>query len=131
MKRTIEFWAIFCFWSKCFLKSSAAETFESIYLWEMVKQQLWEKKNGMLEQVNNNSFLRVIQQFCSRRLWTYLKCQKIENLYNWMDNLWLKVENIVEKEEIARFEQFLLLSLCFHKAVCCGGVSKSLYEGKG
>ena len=35
-----------------------------------------------------------------------------------MDNLWQKVENIVEKGEIARFVQFLLLSLCFQKAVC-------------
>ena len=42
-------------------------------------------------------------------------CQKNENLYNWMDNLWHKVENIVAKGEIARFEQFLLLSLCFQK----------------
>ena len=55
---------------------------------------------------------------------------KIENLYNWMDNLWLKVENIVAKGEIARFEQFLLLSLCFQKAVCCRGVRKRLYERK-
>ena len=30
-------------------------------------------------------------------------CQKMENLHNWMDNLWLKVENIVAKGEIARF----------------------------
>ena len=58
-------------------------------------------------------------------------CQEIENLYNWLDNLWLKVENIVSKAEIARFEQFLLLSLCFQKAVCCIGVRKHLYEGKG
>ena len=26
-------------------------------------------------------------------------CQKVEKLYNWMDNLWLKVENIVSKGE--------------------------------
>ena len=58
-------------------------------------------------------------------------CQKIENLFNWMDNLWLKVENIVTKGEIARFVQFLLLLLCFQKAVCCRGVRKRLYEGKG
>ena len=32
-----------------------------------------------------------------------------------MDNLWQKVENIVTKGEIARFVQFLLLSLCFQK----------------
>ena len=35
-----------------------------------------------------------------------------------------KVENIVAKGEIARFEQFLLLSLCFQKAVCCKGFRK-------
>ena len=58
-------------------------------------------------------------------------CQKIENLYNWMDNLWLRVENIVAKGEIARFEKFLLLSLCFQKAVCCRGIRKHLFEGKG
>ena len=46
-----------------------------------------------------------------------------------MDNLLLKVENIVAKGEIARFEQFLLLSQCFQKAV--RGVRKCLYEGKG
>ena len=57
--------------------------------------------------------------------------QKIENLYNWIDNLWLKVENIVSKGEIPCFEQFLLLSLCFQKAVCCRGVRKCLYVGKG
>ena len=49
-------------------------------------------------------------------------CQKIENLYNWMDNLWLKVKNIVAKGEIARFQEFFLLSLCFQKAVYCRGV---------
>ena len=48
-----------------------------------------------------------------------------------MDDLWLKLENIVAKGEIARFEKFLLLSLCFQKAVCCRGVRKRLYEGKG
>ena len=48
-----------------------------------------------------------------------------------MDSQWLKVENNVAKEEIACFEKFLLLSLCFQKAVCCRGVRKRLYEGKG
>ena len=60
-------------------------------------------------------------------------CQKIENLYNWIDNLWLKQENIVAKGEIACFEQFLLLSLCFQKVVCCRGVRKHIHciWGKG
>ena len=48
-----------------------------------------------------------------------------------MDNLSLKVENIVAEEKIALFELFLLLSLCFQKAVCCRGVRKHLYVGKG
>ena len=39
--------------------------------------------------------------------------------------------NIVSKGEIARFEQFLLLSLYFQKAACYRGVRKRLYEGKG
>ena len=51
--------------------------------------------------------ISLIQQFCSRRLNIF--CQNMEKFYNWMDNLWLKVENIVAKGEIARFEQFLLL----------------------
>ena len=37
----------------------------------------------------------------------------------------------VAKGEIARFEQFLPLSLGFQKAVCYRGVKKRLYEGKG
>ena len=41
------------------------------------------------------------------------------------------MENIVAKGEIACFEQFLLLALCFPKAVCCRGVRKPLYEEKG
>ena len=48
-----------------------------------------------------------------------------------MDNLGLKVENILGRGEIARFEQFLLLSLCFQKAVYSRDVRKRLYEGNG
>ena len=48
-----------------------------------------------------------------------------------MDNLLLKVENIVAKGETAHFEEFLLLSLCFKNAFCCSGIRKCLYEGKG
>ena len=48
-----------------------------------------------------------------------------------MNNLRLKVENIMARGEIAHFEQFLLLSQCFQKAVGCKGVRKCLYEGNG
>ena len=37
------------------------------------------------------------------------------------------VENMETKGEIARFEQFLLLSPCFQKGVSCNGVRKRLY----
>ena len=43
-----------------------------------------------------------------------------------MVNLGLKVENIVVKEEIARFEQFLLLSICFQKP-SAAEASESVY----
>ena len=68
----------------------------------------------------------ILQQTTLNVFW-----QNKENLQNWMNNLWQKVENIVAKGEIARFVQFLLLSLCFQKGVCCRGVRKRLYEGKG
>ena len=50
-------------------------------------------------------------------------CQKIENLYNWMDNLyiWVKMENIV-----ARFEQFLLCHYVFKKP-SAAEASESVY----
>ena len=35
------------------------------------------------------------------------------------------------KGEITRFKQFLLLSLCLQKAVCCRGIRKRLCGGKG
>ena len=47
-----------------------------------------------------------------------------------MDNLWLKVESIVEKGEIGRFEQFLLLSL-FSKSCLLQSRQKASIWGKG
>ena len=79
-----------------------------------------------LGQINPFPYMTILQQTTLN-----IFCQIMENLYNWMDNLWLKVDNIVTKEEIACFVQLLLLSLCFQKAVCCRGVRKRLYEGKG
>ena len=85
------------------------------------KGMLWGK-----EGVNPFPHTTILQQTTLN-----IFCQKVENLYNWKDNLSLKVENNVAKGEIARFKQFLLLSLCFQKAVCCRGVRKHIYEGKG
>ena len=58
-------------------------------------------------------------------------CQIMENLYNWTDNLWLKVENIVTIGEIARLVQFLLLSLCFQKSRLLQRHQKASIWGKG
>ena len=41
-----------------------------------------------------------------------------------------RVENIVGKGEIGRYEQFLLFPQ-FSKAVCCGCVKMSIYGVKG
>ena len=83
---------------------------------------------GMLLHISFNPFphTTILQQTTLN-----IFCQTIENFFYWMDDPWLKVENIVAKGEIARIEQFLLLLLCFQKAVCCRGVRKRLYEGKG
>ena len=54
-------------------------------------------------------------------------CQKIENLHNWMDNLWQKkVENIVAKGEIACFVSSFVTM--FSKSCL---LQRCLYEGKG
>ena len=39
-----------------------------------------------------------------------------ENNYNWMDNLWLKEENIVAKGEIACFEHYIFKKLSVAEA---------------
>ena len=102
-----------------------------------IMEYFHEWKNDYSTCLNPFPHTTILQQmilniFCQKleNLYNWMD-PKIENLYNWMDNLWLKVENIVAKGEIARFEQFLLLSLCFQKADCCRGVRKRLYEGKG
>ena len=41
------------------------------------------------------------------------------------------VENIVAKDEIACFEQFLHFVTTFSKVLCCRGVRKLLYVGEG
>ena len=48
-----------------------------------------------------------------------------------MDNLWQKLENIVAKGEIARFVQFLLLSLWFLKSRLLQRHQKASIWGKG
>ena len=53
-------------------------------------------------------------------------CQKIENLYNWMDNLWLKVENILPKEKLRVLSNF---SFCHFvlKKLSAAEASESVY----
>ena len=68
-----------------------------------VKRLLWKQKAFPL-----------IQQICSRQLWRNLKdktylSMKIQYLLN-------KIESIVENEEIAHYEQFLLLPQWFQNS---------------
>ena len=58
----------------------------------------------------DSHFLTILQQTTLN-----IFCQNIENLYNWMDNLWLKVENIMAKGEFAVFVQFFFCHYVFRK----------------
>ena len=55
----------------------------------------------------------------------------MENLFNWMNNLWLKVENILAIGDIARFVQFLLLFTMFSKGLLLQRRQKGSIWGKG
>ena len=115
---------MFWTWNHC----DKREKFSSWAIFPFVRiQNLYaaDASNYMWERVNPFPHTTILQQTTLN-----VFCQNIENLYNWMDNLWPKVKNIVAKGEIARFVQFLLLSLCFKKAVCSRGVRKRLYEEK-
>ena len=56
---------------------------------------------------------------------------KNRNLYNWMDNLWLKVENIVAKGKIARFVQFSSFVTMFSNSRLLQRRQKVSIWGKG
>ena len=131
-----------------FKKLSAAEVSESVYIRERVKTiwlNSWRSNDRKwCEILYHNSGIKAN---LTNNDWTYsgkvshllnpyphttilqqtnlnIFCQNIENLYYWRDNLWLKVENIVAKGEMAHFEQFLHLSLCFQKAVSAAEASE-------
>ena len=53
-----------------------------------------------LPKISKNESLTLILQQMTLNIF----CQNMENLYNLMDNLSLKVENTVAKGEIARFD---------------------------
>ena len=103
-----------CFQLKSTIVFTFFENFYSFYLMcfrirERVKKNCFNLSHSHLNPFPHTT---ILQQTTLN-----IFCQNIENLHNWMDNLWQKVENIVAKGEIARFVQFLLLSLCFQKAV--------------
>ena len=127
--------------SQCSIKLSAVtEATERVCMWDRVEHALYilnsrppnslilfdRKRRRYKKRINPFPHTTILQQTTLN-----VFCQNIENLHNWMDNVWQKVENIVAKGEIACFVQFFLLSLCFQKAVCCRGVRKRLYERKG
>ena len=89
--------------------------------WGICSKQLLKTLRKIFN-VNPFPHTTILQQSTSN-----IFCQKIENLYNWTDNLWLKVENIVAKEEIARFKQFLLVSLIVFKKLSIAEESESVH----
>ena len=52
---------------------------------------------------------------------------KIENLYNWLDNLWLKVESIVAKEKLLVLSNFFFCHYVFKKP-SAAEASESVYK---
>ena len=112
---------------------SFAKYFQKVYCCRCIKMHLfvgkWSTKMVAYFLVKGDPFI-LINPFphitILQQTTLNIFCQKIENLINWMDNLWLKVENIVAKGEIARFEKFLLLSLCFQKGKGLSEISISL-----
>ena len=56
----------------------------------------------------------------------------MENLYNWLYNLWLKVENIVSKGEIVLvLGNFFFCHYVFKKLSAAEASDKRLYEWMG
>ena len=53
-------------------------------------------------------------------------CQKIENLYNWMDDLWLKVETLCQKEKLLVLSNFSFCHYVFKKP-SAAEASESVY----
>ena len=123
-----DFWKHCCNRGNCswWAISSFATMFPNLFNNTLSKIFLYRCSICLTNSVNPFPHTTILQQTTLN-----VFCQNIEKLHNWMDNLWLEVENIVAKGEIARIVQFLLLSLCFQKFVCCRGFSKRLYEGKG
>ena len=70
------------------------------------------------------------KQICSRRLWMFFG-KSMENHPKNVGIITEKRWKVVAKGEIARVEQFLLLSQFFQKTICCRGVRKRLCERKG
>ena len=59
------------------------------------------------------------------------QCHKAEKSSVKIAKLLNKVKNIVAKGEIARFEQFLILSKCFQKSSAASASKCTLWAGQG
>ena len=68
--------------------------------------------------------LYLIQQFCRATL--NLFCQKIENLYNCMDNLCLKMKTLCQKEKLLVLSNFFFCHYVFKK-LSAAEASESIY----
>ena len=72
-------------------------------LWQMEKLLVINKQQDHFEVKNINLFNPFPHTTILQQTTLNVFCQNIENLHNWMDNLWQKMKNIVAKGEIACF----------------------------
>ena len=103
------------------LKYNLSEYFMINMLYIHIRKNNWN--NTKLKKKSLTLFL--IQQFCSRQRLSKIFCQKLEILYNWIDNLCLEAGNIVAKREIALSNLFFY-SYVFKKP-SAAEASESIY----
>ena len=130
----------FFFCHYVFKKPSAADASESVYMRERVNSNTISKC-WICVCVLIHTIMNPFPHTKNPQQTTFKTSRQkngifLFNLFPHIDTFWRLCsrrlfENIVTKEEIARFVQFLLLLLCFQKAVCCRGVRQHLYEGNG
>ena len=84
----------------------------------LIKQTTYEKPFEVM--VNPFPHTAILQQMTLN-----VFCQNIDNLHNWMDNLWQKVENILAKGEIAQ-NNFFFCHYVFKK-LSAAEASESVY----
>ena len=97
-------------------------------IWEMDKRQIFSFKKPKIRhsffscfELNPFPNTTILQQTTLN-----IFCLKIENLYNWMDNLWLKWKTLWQKEKLLILSNFFLCHYVFKK-LFAAEASESIY----